>query len=309
MFPDPRLVEFEGQTLTVEDAGPSDGFPFLVHHGGGSRHLEPAAVRDAHRHGLRLISYDRPAYGGSTAMPGRVIADCKADVEAIMNDLGVSRMAVWGFSGGGPYALATAALLPEAVAAVCVLAGCGYGATGQAQTPPTAKKQRTISHRASRTDGPTVMTAGGTTGARSSVRGASTWTPSPLRSVSGTVWPTNTARQAIANGSRSVSRTSPPTSPKTRTTRISRKTTASTLTPGSGARSDPARRATPIGTAASEDQPAPSLLRQVTTVPGERDDFGRAHHGVEHAAIESEKTAVLGGGRHARRRRASGLGS
>ncbi len=131
MFPDPRFVEFDGRTLCAEDAGPADGFPVVVHHGGGSRHLEPAAVREAYRQGLRLISYDRPAYGGSTPMPGRVIADCAADVEAIMNYFGISKIATWGFSGGAPYALATAALLPEAVAACCVLALHGpYGAAG-----------------------------------------------------------------------------------------------------------------------------------------------------------------------------------
>jgi pimeloyl-ACP methyl ester carboxylesterase len=131
MFPDPCFVEFDGRTLTVEDAGPADGFPVVVHHGGGSRHLEPAAVREAHRQDLRLISYDRPAYGGSTPMPGRMIADCKADVEAIVNNLGISRFAVWGFSGGAMYALATAALLPEAVTVACVLAPRGpFGAPG-----------------------------------------------------------------------------------------------------------------------------------------------------------------------------------
>lgn len=131
MYPDPRVVEADGRSLTVEDAGPPDGFPVLVHGGGGSRHLEPAAVREAERHGLRLISYDRPAYGSSTPMPGRVIADCQADVAAILDHLSISQIAVWGFSGGGPYALATAALLPEAVAAVCVLAPLGpYAAPG-----------------------------------------------------------------------------------------------------------------------------------------------------------------------------------
>jgi len=44
-YPDPRVVEFDGRQLTVEDAGPPDGFPVLVHCGGGSRHLEPAALR------------------------------------------------------------------------------------------------------------------------------------------------------------------------------------------------------------------------------------------------------------------------
>ena len=82
-------------------------------------------MREASNHGLRLISYDRPSYGGSTPMPGRVVADCAPDVRAILSELGISRIAVWGFSGGGPYALATAALLPDAVAAVCVLASLG----------------------------------------------------------------------------------------------------------------------------------------------------------------------------------------
>ena len=131
VYPDPRVIHLGDRALTVEDAGPDRGFPVLVHCGGGSRHLSPAAVREARLHGFRLISYDRPGYGGSTPMPDRVIADCCADVEAILGGLGISRIAVWGFSGGGPYALATAALLPNAVTAVCLFAPLGpYGAAG-----------------------------------------------------------------------------------------------------------------------------------------------------------------------------------
>jgi pimeloyl-ACP methyl ester carboxylesterase len=45
--------------------------------------------------------------------------------------LGLSRIAVWGISGGGPYALATAALLPGLVVAVASLAGpAPYDADG-----------------------------------------------------------------------------------------------------------------------------------------------------------------------------------
>ncbi|HET7014358.1 MAG TPA: alpha/beta hydrolase [Streptosporangiaceae bacterium] len=119
------MIELDGRTLTFEDCGPPGGFPVLVHSGGGSRHLEPAAVRIARDHGLGLIGYDRPSYGGSTPMPGRTIADCAPDVKAILNELEISRIAVWGFSGGGPYALATAALLPDAVEAVCLIASLG----------------------------------------------------------------------------------------------------------------------------------------------------------------------------------------
>jgi pimeloyl-ACP methyl ester carboxylesterase len=131
MYPAPYLIRLGGRALTVEDSGPESGLPVLVHSGGGSRHLFPPAVRDARCEGLRLISYDRPAYGGSTPVPGRVVADCAADVQAIAAELGITRLAVWGFSGGGPYALATAALLPDVVVAVCVFAPLGpYGADG-----------------------------------------------------------------------------------------------------------------------------------------------------------------------------------
>lgn len=125
------MVRVGGRKLTVEDTGPADGVPVLVHSGAGSRHIAPAAVREAHAAGVRLIGYDRPAYGGSTPWPGRSVADCAPDVAAILRELDLDRVAVWGFSGGGPYALATAALLPEAVVAVCVFAPLGpYGVPG-----------------------------------------------------------------------------------------------------------------------------------------------------------------------------------
>lgn len=131
MYPAPLTVHVDGRVLTVEDAGPKSGFPLLVHSPSGCRHLFPPAVRGAQCRGLRLISYDRPAYGGSTPLPGRVIADCARDFEVILGELSLTRVAVWGFSGGGPYALATAALLPDAVAAVCLFAPLGpYGAPG-----------------------------------------------------------------------------------------------------------------------------------------------------------------------------------
>lgn len=131
MYPEPRVVKVSRRVLTVEDAGPASGYPVLVHCGGGSRHLSPAAVRKAHASGFRLISYDRPGYGGSTPLPGRAIADCAADVDAILTELAIGQIAVWGFSGGGAYALATAALLPGAVSAVCVFAPRGpYGVDG-----------------------------------------------------------------------------------------------------------------------------------------------------------------------------------
>src|SRR5258708_31563396 len=75
VYPDPRVIHLGDRALTVEDAGPDRGFPVLVHCGGGSRPLSPAAGRETRLHAFRLISYDRPGYGGSAPMsaPGDVV--------------------------------------------------------------------------------------------------------------------------------------------------------------------------------------------------------------------------------------------
>jgi pimeloyl-ACP methyl ester carboxylesterase len=113
----------DGRTLSIEDAGDPNGRPVLVHMGTpNSRHLYQPNTIDAAVRGLRLISYDRPGYGGSAAQPGRSVADCAADVRAICAELGLGRLAMWGLSGGGPHVLACAALLPDLVTAVASLA-------------------------------------------------------------------------------------------------------------------------------------------------------------------------------------------
>jgi pimeloyl-ACP methyl ester carboxylesterase len=122
----------DGRTLAVEDAGDPAGRAVLVHNGmPNSRHLYGPWVADAAGRGLRLICYDRPGYGGSTPQPGRSIADCAGDVRAICAALGIDRLAMWGWSGGGAHVLACAALLPDLVAAAASLASFApYGAEG-----------------------------------------------------------------------------------------------------------------------------------------------------------------------------------
>jgi pimeloyl-ACP methyl ester carboxylesterase len=113
----------DGRSLAIEEGGDPDGRPVLVHSGTpNSRHLYPPIAADAAARGLRLISYDRPGYGGSTPQPGRSVADCAADVRAICAELGIGRLAMWGDSGGGPHVLACAALLPDLVTAAASLA-------------------------------------------------------------------------------------------------------------------------------------------------------------------------------------------
>ncbi|MFF5056769.1 alpha/beta fold hydrolase [Micromonospora sp. NPDC000663] len=116
----------DGRLLVVEERGDPAGWPILVHHGTpssrGAAFYGPW-VRDATARRLRLISYDRPGYGGSSPRPGRTAADTAADVRAICAELDIDRLGTWGFSGGGPHALTCAALLPDLVTAAAVLAG------------------------------------------------------------------------------------------------------------------------------------------------------------------------------------------
>jgi pimeloyl-ACP methyl ester carboxylesterase len=111
-----------GRPITVDSADVT-GFPVLVHGGSpGSRRLFGPAVESAARHGLRLISYDRPGYGDTPPVPGRTVADAAAETRAIAGALGLTRIGVWGFSGGGMFALGCAAAAPDLVAAAAVLA-------------------------------------------------------------------------------------------------------------------------------------------------------------------------------------------
>lgn len=128
-----RMVSVpDGRELCVEVYGAASEGTFLIHCGSpNSRLLFDPWVADAAERGIRLISYDRPGYGGSTPQPGRSIADGAADVRAIADELGIERLAMWGFSGGGPYTLACAALLPELVAAAAVVGSpAPWGAAG-----------------------------------------------------------------------------------------------------------------------------------------------------------------------------------
>jgi pimeloyl-ACP methyl ester carboxylesterase len=116
----------DGRTLRVYDSGSDepDAFTLVWHHGSPQTGapLEPLLAA-AERRGIRLVSYARPSYGGSSPLPGRDVASAAADVAQLADALEVSRFAVMGGSGGGPHALACAALLPERVTGAVSVAG------------------------------------------------------------------------------------------------------------------------------------------------------------------------------------------
>lgn len=116
----------DGRVLRVHDSGDGDVAEkrtLLWHHGSPQTGapLEPLLLAAAGR-GIWLLSYGRPSYGGSSPHVGRDVAAAAADVAQIADALGIARFAVMGASGGGPHALACAALLPERVTGVACLA-------------------------------------------------------------------------------------------------------------------------------------------------------------------------------------------
>jgi pimeloyl-ACP methyl ester carboxylesterase len=130
---EPTLVAMpDGRQLEVWMAGPVDGVPVVDHHGTpGCGRPDRHVVAAAEDLGVRLIRPTRPGYSRSDPRPGRDVAAVASDVAAVLDHLGVHRVAVMGESGGGPHALATAARLPDRVAAVATIAGVGpYGEAG-----------------------------------------------------------------------------------------------------------------------------------------------------------------------------------
>jgi pimeloyl-ACP methyl ester carboxylesterase len=122
----------DGRALEVMTAGDEGAFPLVFHHGTPSAATPFARTADAAaRNGLRLIEFSRPGYAGSSPKPGRTVADVAADVATILDAFGVERFVAAGFSGGGPHAIACAALLPERCAAVATIGGVApYPAEG-----------------------------------------------------------------------------------------------------------------------------------------------------------------------------------
>ena len=115
-----------GRALRVRDVGDPGGVPVVVHHGTpGSRFFRSRWLEDAAERGIRLIGFDRAGYGGSDRNPGRSVADVAADVDAICDQLGLERILTHGSSGGGPHALACAALLGDRVVAAATLCSVG----------------------------------------------------------------------------------------------------------------------------------------------------------------------------------------
>lgn len=96
--------------------------PLVFHHGTpGSSHLGTLLSDPARARGVRVIAPSRPGYGRSDPNPDGTFETWAGDCRALVDALGLESVAVVGFSGGGPYALAVAAHHADRVSDVGVV--------------------------------------------------------------------------------------------------------------------------------------------------------------------------------------------
>lgn len=167
------VILADGRTLRAYDAGPDAGdLAVLWHHGTPGLGELPLPLNEvASEIGIRWFGYDRPGYGPSTRYEGRTVADAAGDAAHLAAAFGIDRFATLGASGGGPHALACAALLPGRVTAVVAIASlapfegsddwfAGMYAGGEAELRAAVAGRDTLADHLAATDfDPAMFTA------------------------------------------------------------------------------------------------------------------------------------------------------
>jgi pimeloyl-ACP methyl ester carboxylesterase len=112
----------DGRLLAWAEWGDPRGSPVVFLHGSpGSRILCPCPEVTAAA-GVRLITIDRPGYGRSEPVADPTLIGFAEDVRRLIDHLWLGRVPIVGWSGGGQYAAACAAVLGERVSALALLA-------------------------------------------------------------------------------------------------------------------------------------------------------------------------------------------
>jgi pimeloyl-ACP methyl ester carboxylesterase len=127
------VVTADGRTVAFATWGEPDGFPILTLHGTPGCRLERWPREGLYRElGVYVVTHDRAGYARSDRRRGRCVADEVDDVLLLADELGFERFAVTGGSGGGPHALACAALIPpeRLIRATCAVGVVPFGPQG-----------------------------------------------------------------------------------------------------------------------------------------------------------------------------------
>src|SRR5262245_33977772 len=97
---DHRLRRPDGRIVAWSEAGVEGGRPVLRVPGTPGCRLSIRADRTPWiERGLRVITTERPGFGASTRLPGRGFDEHVDDVAAILDELGIETLPVFGGSG------------------------------------------------------------------------------------------------------------------------------------------------------------------------------------------------------------------
>jgi pimeloyl-ACP methyl ester carboxylesterase len=132
----------DGRRLAYSELGDPAGIPIFHQHGMPGSRVEHVAEPELYRSlGVRVITPDRPGYGLSDPVPHSPLLDWPSDIEELADHLGIARFGIIGLSGGGIYALACAAAIPDRLTDV-VVTGC----PGPMQRPGAVADMRFLTH-------------------------------------------------------------------------------------------------------------------------------------------------------------------
>jgi len=116
----------DGRKLGYAEFGDPDGAPVIALHGTpGSRLMFALADQAARERGLCIIAPERPGYGLSDAKDFASLQDASADIAGLADFLDLKDFALLGVSGGGPFAVAAAALVPDRVKLLALISPVG----------------------------------------------------------------------------------------------------------------------------------------------------------------------------------------
>ncbi|HEY5437624.1 MAG TPA: alpha/beta hydrolase [Acidimicrobiales bacterium] len=123
-YEEQMITASDGRQLQVATLGEPTGRTVFFHHGTpGSASLVRTLAPLAESGELFVITMSRAGYGTSSRQEGRTVANAAGDTTNVLDALGREDYVVVGWSGGGPHALACAALDAARCTAAWSIAG------------------------------------------------------------------------------------------------------------------------------------------------------------------------------------------
>lgn len=118
------LTLSNGLQLGYAEYGDPRGEVAFYFHGWPSSRLQGCLFDEAaKKYGVRLICPDRPGIGLSTLQPGRTLSDWQQTITELAAHVGADNWHAIGWSGGGPYVLACALLMPKRLLSASIICG------------------------------------------------------------------------------------------------------------------------------------------------------------------------------------------